>query len=189
MKYIFAFIFTLFLSFTYAQTTEEHIQEAKKLSKEGDWWQCVDKSTLAIQIDSTNASYYWVRSKCLANDKKFDAALFDINKTIELSDKPTAKMYVRMGSIYYYQGKNTAHQAIVVKDNDEDSFDDPNPEEKAKEKLKYYNNAKLLFEHALHTFAKAIEVNPEIESDLEDFIYMANRDLKKVNKQITTIEK
>lgn len=190
MKFIFTFILTLFISFTYSQSAEEHIEEAKKLSEDGGWPQCIEKATLAISIDSTNTSYYWVRSKCYLNEYDFDKAITDVNRAISLSDTPTANMYGRLASIYYHKGKDIAHQAIVVKkDNTENNSNKPNPNKATKEKLKYYNEARLLYETALHTFGKAIEVNPEIESDFEDLIYMTNRELKKINREINNNER
>jgi len=161
-----AFIATL----GFTQTATEHNNNAKKDLDRRYYKGCIEHSTKAIEADPTNAKYYWVRSKGLANDKQFDAALSDVNKVMKMTT-PTAKMYGRKGGICYYKAEELTKKAKLYRpESSEDNLSDTPDNIKSK----FLKEAQEYYKQALTTYDKAIALSPDYKNKLSRQISMAN---------------
>ena len=76
------------------QTAQQFKDEGNKAFKSGDYNQAIEHYTKAIELDSTNPTYYSNRSGAQFNLGKFQDALNDAQKCIEV-DPNFQKGYVR----------------------------------------------------------------------------------------------
>ena len=88
---------------------EEWKAKGNKFFSAGDFLPAIENFTKAIETDSSNHVYFSNRSACYASLKRFDEALSDAKKCVEINPS-WAKGYSRLGGAYFGQGQ---HQEAV----------------------------------------------------------------------------
>jgi len=153
---------------------QEYIKKAKDYSQRRLYSYCVKEADKAIESDSTNSKYYWIRSKCLIYEKQYDKAIADVNKVISL-ENPTSAMYKRKGSAHFYKAEHLTDLARYYKPKkSEDDFSDKKEDNT---KANFLKTAKDNYKSALLNYEKAIQISPDLEIELKNIIAKAKNKL------------
>ncbi len=114
MKNIILF-FTLSISLAaYGQTATKHFENGKLKQEQKDEAGALKEFNKAIEADATFSEAYYYRAAILFNNKKFTAAISDLDKAIALNSNYTAALLLRGNSHIKTDHKEQACEDFIL---------------------------------------------------------------------------
>ena len=184
MKKLYFILALTYASIMMAQPGQDLYKDALKMLEDGHVAYKIDsKISAAIELDSLNLEYRWVRVRNNLKSNAQESALEQAVKDLEFiiaNGGGTANVFGNLG---------LAHQELDLlykyrKPKESNSFKDDDNSEAMKT---YY---KFLFENAtksLNAYKKAIEIKPEAEANLNSRLQTMKQKIVEYEKKITEL--